>query len=99
MNKKTKRNATPEENEAARTVYAAWAELNVHGVEEGKGREWVDTKCAEAEAEGYKTEICNSCGHILLPYHHFVRCQEEGCPFRAKDGKSLLEMLLGPKDE
>ena len=99
MSEKTKRDATPKEAEQAKVTYAAYAESWVPGVAKGKGREYVDAKVAEAEKEGYKTETCNSCGRILLPYHHFTNCQEEGCPFRSKDGKSVLDMMIDQANE
>lgn len=45
-------------------------------------------KLTEAEAQGHKNEVC-SCGNVHLAFHHFTRCQMEGCPFSS--GVSLLE--------
>lgn len=55
----------------------------------------MDAKHQEALAEGYKDEICPKCKTVLLAHHHLVNCPDSSCPMRAKDGKSLLEMILG----
>lgn len=44
----------------------------------------------QALAEGYLNETC-SCGCVYLAFHHFTRCNAEGCPFNC--GKSVLQML------
>ena len=51
---------------------------------------------AEAEAEGYKTEVC-SCGLTFLAFHHWVRCEQDGCPLRGE--KSMLDIMMGDDSE
>ena len=46
----------------------------------------------KAKSEGYKDEICD-CGKAFPAHIDFVRCQEEVCPMKSSDNKSLLQML------
>ena len=50
----------------------------------------------EAEAQGYKDEICPKCNLYLAPFHHFIDCKyarEGDCPI--SDDISLLDRIFG----
>jgi hypothetical protein len=58
----------------------------------GNTRGYYEEKIKEAKNKGYKNESC-SCGTVFLACDHFVRCDDETCPF--KEGKSLLDHISG----
>ena len=58
----------------------------------------VDRLYQESIAEGYTDEYCEKCGQVYLAHFHFVRCDDPDCPMKTPGGKSLLDMLLGPKE-
>lgn len=84
-----KRNATPEETEAAIiSVHRNWNAMNPgfeHDVEFWKSKQ------DEAVKEGYKSEVCK-CGVVFLAFHHWCRCSAEGCPM--SNGVSMLDMMI-----
>ena len=83
-----KRDATPEEEEAALIQNADyWNRCNPSF--EISVNEWRD-KLTKAKEEGYKTEVC-VCGVTFLAFHHFTDCRKKDCPF--SDGVTLLERL------
>lgn len=87
-----KRDATPEETERALVANAArWNAMNP-GFKKAE-QYWRD-KQSEAEAEGYKSEVCR-CGTVFLAFHHFCGCRVPDCPM--SDGVTLLERM--EKDE
>lgn len=51
-----------------------------------------ESKMEEAIEEGYKSEKCE-CGATLLPFHHFVTCSRNGCPFRSDE--SIIDGIFG----
>jgi len=86
--KLTKRDTTPEEEEAALLQNADyWNRCNPNF--EISVEEWRN-KLTEAKAEGYKSEVCE-CGITFLAFHHYTTCKKEGCPF--SDGVTLLERM------
>jgi hypothetical protein len=54
------------------------------------------SKQLEAEAEGYKSEVC-SCGVVFLAFHHYCSCTVSNCPM--SDGVTLLDRLIKLNDE
>lgn len=89
----TKRPATDEEVSLAKWRQCQWMTHNSYDDKDGdEFVAHVDAKVAEAKAEGYKNETC-SCGLVYLAFHHFTRCQVDGCPFRDGNG-SMLERIF-----
>ena len=88
MSKLTKRPATPEEVE--KTLLEHMQLFNDRNPSHAEpDEEYWRKKLAEAEAEGYKNEVCE-CGLVYLAFHHYVTCRRKECPFSC--GKTLLEM-------
>lgn len=86
-----KRPATPEEVETAIIQGVnRWNAMNPNFVE--PETYWRD-KLAEAEAEGYVSEVCGECQCVFLAYHHFTSCRSKTCPMKDGSGKSLLDQL------
>lgn len=63
-------------------------------LKEKEGQEDVYERHAQAIKEGMKDEQC-SCGKLLPAHMDWVRCQEDNCPCKSKDSKSLLDTLFG----
>lgn len=87
---KGKRDATPEETDAAIiNVHRNWNAMNPgfeHDIEFWKNKQ------DEAVKEGYKSEVCK-CGVVFLAFHHWCRCGVEGCPM-SNGGVSMLDMMI-----
>jgi len=90
----TKRDGTPEETKAA--LISQHARWNAQNPNYQHDLEFWEQKQAEAEGEGYKTEVC-SCGMTFLAFHHWVRCEKDGCPLRGE--KSMLDIMMGDDSE
>lgn len=86
--KLSKRDATPEETEAAVVSNAErWNRCNPsYEISIEKWRQ----KLSEAVAEGYKSEVCE-CSVTFLAFHHYTTCRCERCPF--SDGVSMLQRM------
>lgn len=55
----------------------------------------IEDKQAQAEADGYISEVCGECGCVFLAFHHFTRCRSETCPMKDDgSGKSVLEHIF-----
>lgn len=88
---KNKRDATPEETKAELEANMnRWNAMNPNFAR--SLTEW-EEKQAEAEAEGYKSEVCGACETIFLAFHHYIRCSKSGCPMKASE-KSILEQMI-----
>lgn len=84
----TKRDATPEETERQIGIYESiYPDVDYRA------------KHSECVSDGLRDETC-SCGHVLPAFIHFVRCNNEGCPMKPPEGKTLLDMIFpeGDKD-
>lgn len=78
-----KRDATPEEEEAALIAnFERWNRCNPSFTI--SLREWRE-KDLVAKQDGCKAEVCG-CGVIFLAFHHFVDCRENNCPMRGNGG-------------
>lgn len=51
----------------------------------------------ESLSEGYKDEICPTCGVVFLAHKHLVRCYIKPCPMSC--GKSLLDLWMEELDK
>ncbi len=80
-----KRDATPEESEAA-LVFDAYSFPQTRELRR------------KAMAEGFKDEVCGKCGKCFLAHKHFISCNRKRCDMHDAGAPTMLDVLIA-KDE